>query len=168
MAFFGRADPVKGLATLIAAVRASDAPLRLDVFAVGGHAPRADPDPRIRFMDPVAPGGVMAAIARYDVLAVPSEVKETGPLVVLEAFAAGVPVVGSALGGIAERVTDGVDGVLVPPGSVPHWRDALARLARDPAAVARLRAGVRPPRTMDAVAGEMAELYARIAVAGGR
>ena len=165
VAFFGRADPVKGLATLVAAVRASDAPLSLDVFAVGGDARElgAAADPRIRFMDPVAPDQVVSTIAHYDVLAVPSEVKETGPLVVLEAFAAGVPVVGSALGGIGELVVDKVDGILVPAGSVPGWRDALGALARDPAAVERLRAGVRPPRTMDAVAGEMAALYARIA-----
>ena len=88
---------------------------------------------------------------------------ETGPLVVLEAFAAGVPVLGSDLGGIAELVRAGTDGVLAAPGSLAAWRDALARLAGDPAEVARLRAGVRPPRTMAAAAAEMEALYRRVA-----
>jgi glycosyltransferase involved in cell wall biosynthesis len=166
-------DPVKGLAGLIAAVRAAPgAPLRLDVYAAaapGGEAlearlrAAAAPDPRIRFAGPLPPERVIGTIAGYDLLAVPSEVLETGPLVVLEAFAAGVPVLGSDLGGIAELVRAGTDGVLAAPGSLPAWRDALARLAGDPAGVDRLRAGVRPPRTMAAAAAEMEALYLRLA-----
>lgn len=171
--FVGRVDRVKGLAGLIAAVRAAPgAPLRLDVYAAAatgsealeaGLRAAAAPDPRIRFRGPLAPERVVGTIAEYDLLAVPSEVLETGPLVVLEAFAAGVPVLGSDLGGIAELVTAGTDGVLAAPGSLPAWRDALARLAGDPAEVDRLRAGVRPPRTMAAAAAEMEALYRRLA-----
>ncbi|HYW07642.1 MAG TPA: glycosyltransferase, partial [Longimicrobium sp.] len=166
LAFLGRVDGVKGLGTLIAAVRATAAELRLDVFAVASPGSEAleremrqaaAPDPRIRFLPPVPAERVIDTIAGYDVLAVPSEVKETGPLVVLEAFAAGVPVIGSALGGIAELVTDGMDGVLVEAGG---WSAALAALRPDE--VDRLRAGVRPPRTMAAVAEEMELLYRRI------
>ncbi len=68
---------------------------------------------------------------RYDVLAVPSQWLETGPLVVMEAFAAGVPVLGSNLGGIGELVTSGVDGLLVEPASIVAWRTALEALCRD-------------------------------------
>jgi glycosyltransferase involved in cell wall biosynthesis len=83
-------------------------------------------------------------------------------MVVLEAFAAGVPVLGSRLGGIAELVRDGVDGVLVEAADVNAWSAALRRLATQPEVLSRLRKGVQPPHTMDAVAAEMAALYRRL------
>jgi glycosyltransferase involved in cell wall biosynthesis len=63
-----------------------------------------------------------------DLLAVPSVCFETGPLVVLEGFAAGLPVVGSDIGGIAERVRHGESGWLVPVGNVDAWARALTLL----------------------------------------
>jgi glycosyltransferase involved in cell wall biosynthesis len=84
---------------------------------------------------------------------------ETGPLVVLEAFAAGVPVIGSRLGGIAELVDHGIDGLLVETESVPAWTDVLAQLLQDADLLPRLRAGIRPPRRMSTVADEMLALY---------
>ena len=94
-----------------------------------------------------------------DIIAVPSRCLETGPLVVLEAFAAGTPVLGSRLGGIAELVTDGIDGILVPSVRPVAWAKAISRLANCPAEVARLRVGIRKPRTIDTVASEMVEVY---------
>jgi glycosyltransferase involved in cell wall biosynthesis len=83
--------------------------------------------------------------------------------VVLEAFAAGIPVVGSKLGGIAELVRDGVDGLLVTYDSLGEWAVALRRLATDPWLVQHLRGGVRPPRRMAEVADEMLGVYAEVA-----
>jgi glycosyltransferase involved in cell wall biosynthesis len=119
-------------------------------------------DGRIRFHEPVPPQQVIEEISRYDVLAVPSEWLETGPLVVLEAFAAGIPVIGSALGGIRELVRHEIDGLLVEPGSVSGWRGTLRRLSREPGLLERLRRGIQPPRTMDRVAGDMLSLYGEL------
>ena len=55
---------------------------------------------------------LLKVLSGFDLCVVPSLWLETGPLVVLESFAAGVPVLGSRLGGIAELVRDGVDGLL--------------------------------------------------------
>ncbi len=52
-------------------------------------------------------------------------------LVAVEAMACGVPVVASAVGGLAETVTDGVTGVLVPPRSPARIADALQRVLAD-------------------------------------
>jgi len=94
---------------------------------------------------------------------VPSQGMETGPLVVLEAFAAGVPVLGSALGGIPDKVRDGVDGLLVDPyHAVEAWRAALLRVGADRDLVAALTRGVRPPRSMAEVAREMRAIYAEL------
>ena len=58
------------------------------------------------------------------------------PQVLFEAFAAGLPVVATAVGGVPEQVGDAA--VLVPPGSARAAADALASLARDPALGERL------------------------------
>jgi glycosyltransferase involved in cell wall biosynthesis len=102
---------------------------------------------------------VADSMSSFDLIAVPSRWLETGPLVVLEAFAAGVPVLGSDLGGIAESVRNGVDGALVRPGDIDAWSEVISRFAADRRLVAALRQNVRPPRTIDEVAREMSEVY---------
>jgi glycosyltransferase involved in cell wall biosynthesis len=169
LGYFGRLDPAKGIDTLIEALRRiPEAPLRLDIYAVrqaGSESyadrleRRAGGDRRIAFRAPLPPDSVRDAMRGCDVVAVPSRWLETGPLVVLEAFDAGTPVLGARLGGIAELVTDGKDGILVPPESTAAWAGAILDLANRPAEVARLQKSIRPPRTIDAVAGEMAEVY---------
>jgi glycosyltransferase involved in cell wall biosynthesis len=169
IAFLGRLHPTKGVDVLLRAMAAlRSAEIQLDVFGIAdGHddyacaiTALADQDPRVRLRRPVPSTEVTALLGNYDVLAVPSRWLETGPLVVLEAFAAGVPVVGSRLGGIAELVEDGVTGLLVEPESVAQWTDALRRLADEPHLLRCLRRGIRPPRGMAAVADDMQTVYA--------
>jgi glycosyltransferase involved in cell wall biosynthesis len=57
---------------------------------------------------------------------------------VLEAMALGRPVIASAVGGLREAIRDGVNGMLVPPGSVEALADRLLVLLRDPALRERL------------------------------
>ena len=102
-------------------------------------------------------------MARHDVLVVPSLGLETGPLVVLEAQAAGLYVMGSHLGGIAELVGEGIGGELVEAGSQRAWTAAIARLAERRANGGALPCRPRAVRTMSTAAAEMAELY-RVAV----
>jgi glycosyltransferase involved in cell wall biosynthesis len=154
-------------------------PLELHLFGVTQSARNsayhrdlerlAGGDPRIAFF-PSVPNGEVVELLRvgYNVLAVPSRWLETGPLVVLEAFAAGVPVIGARLGGIAELVSDEVDGLLVEPDSVIAWHRALSRVAHDRELLVRLERGVRPPRSMPAVAEEILALYARLVPAAHR
>ena len=125
-------------------------------------AVQAEQDPRLMLRTTVVPEKVVSVMAEYDLIAVPSRLLETGPLVVLEAFAAGVPVLGSNLGGIAELVRDGVDGILVAPNDAAAWAAAIGRLVEDRNAIDALRCRIAPPRTMDAAASDMAALYAEI------
>jgi glycosyltransferase involved in cell wall biosynthesis len=120
---------------------------------------RAADDSRISFLPALPQEEVVDRLAEYDALAVPSQWMETGPLVVYDAFAAGIPVIGADRGGIAELVEHERDGLLVDASSVAAWAAALHRLARDRELLERLRAGIRPPRTMAAVAREMRKLY---------
>lgn len=168
----GRLDATKGLDVVLEALlRIPDAVIQLDVYGVdqSGGAERPDiralldRDPRVRVLPPFNPEDAARVISGYDLTLVPSQVLETGPLVVLESFAAGVPVIGSRLGGIAERVRHGVDGLLVEAGDRAAWSDALTRVIDEPGLLASLASGVQPPRTMREVAEEMRRVYLEIA-----
>jgi glycosyltransferase involved in cell wall biosynthesis len=74
---------------------------------------------------------------------VPSVWPDPCPSVVLEAMAAGKPVVASAVGGSAEMVVNGTTGIHVPPGDVPALRNALERIVADAPLRARLGAAGR-------------------------
>jgi glycosyltransferase involved in cell wall biosynthesis len=67
-----------------------------------------------------------------DLLAMAS-LREGLPNVLLEAMLHGVPGVAMAVGGIPEVISDGVDGLLVPPGDLARFAESLAALLGDPA-----------------------------------
>ncbi|HEV2491858.1 MAG TPA: glycosyltransferase family 4 protein [Terriglobia bacterium] len=87
---------------------------------------QSDPDPYYR---------------TFDVLVMPSTVREGLGLVALEAMQWGVPVVGSRLGGILEVVRDGANGLLFASGDSTALAETLERLLTDSDLRARLQAG---------------------------
>ncbi|OQA21440.1 MAG: D-inositol 3-phosphate glycosyltransferase [Chloroflexi bacterium ADurb.Bin360] len=101
-------------------------------------------------------------LAKTDVLAVPSLWYENSPVVIQEARAVGVPVIASRLGALTEKVSDGVDGVLVTPGDVDSWREALMRLATSPAAFACLKETHCFPMSLTEHVAHLLEIYAGI------
>jgi glycosyltransferase involved in cell wall biosynthesis len=66
------------------------------------------------------------------VVAVPSRCHENQPMAVLEAFACGVPVVVTRLGGLPELVMPGRDGEIVPPDDPAAMAETLADILADP------------------------------------
>lgn len=74
----------------------------------------------------------VARLAEADVFCLPSTY-EGLPLAILEAMAAGLPVVATAVAGNSEAVEDGVSGLLVPPESAAALAEALISLLLDPA-----------------------------------
>ena len=170
IAYLGRLAPTKGPDLLIRALRLlPEAPVELHLYGVVQGAAGvaylqqlkalAIDDPRIAFLPTISSDRIVSLLRGYHLLAVPSRWLETGPLVVLEAFAAGIPVMGSNLGGIAELVEHGVNGLLVEPESQEAWGQAFQKLCEDRNILMRLRAGIRPPRSMSVVAEDMLGLY---------
>jgi glycosyltransferase involved in cell wall biosynthesis len=165
--YFGRLHPTKGVDLLIDALHhVPDAPVRLDIYGLQGPesyvarlAIAATGEQRIAFLPAVPPHAVTDAMRGYDFVAIPSRWVENAPMVALESLAAGTPLLGARIGGIAEIVRDDVDGVLVTPDDARAWGSAISALAHDPRRVAKLRAAVRPPRAMGDVAAEMSTLY---------
>jgi glycosyltransferase involved in cell wall biosynthesis len=173
IAFLGRLDPVKGVHILIEALRSSPAVnVQMDIFGISQGTRdeeyarelkvAAAGDNRITFHRPISGGQVVPVLRTYDAVAIPSQWLETGPMVVLEAFAAGIPVIGSRLGGIEEQVRHEVDGLLVEPESVRAWAEVLRRVSGSPGLLERLRKGVLPPRTMTKAADEIEAVYAKV------
>lgn len=91
----------------------------------------------VRFLgrlDTVAP-----VLAAADLFLLPSQTESFG-LAALEAMACGAPVVAARTGGLPEVITDEVDGILEPPGSVEAMARRAINLLRDPAEHSRMRA----------------------------
>jgi glycosyltransferase involved in cell wall biosynthesis len=171
LGFLGRSDPVKGLPVLLDAMARlpRDLALELVIHLVANTEQerryrdtliaKTAGDPRIRFMPPVGRAELPAVLAGFDMLAVPSQWKETGPLVVLEAQAVGVPVLGSDLGGIAELVEPGIDGHLVAFSDPAAWADAIRDAVEGALPCLGKTRMPRSVRTMADAAREMSALY---------
>lgn len=123
-------EPVKGLDTFLAA--AAGLPEReVVMFGTGSLAETLRAQARTLGLHVAMPGHVPAreALAQLAVLVLPSVI-ENSPLALLEAMAAGVPVVASAVGGIPELAPPGT-AQLVPPGDARAFREAIERLLDD-------------------------------------
>ena len=173
LVFLGRLDETKGLDIVLQAFQMlPNASITLDIYGIQQEKEKTpyqqkllkwiEKDGRVRLHPPVASEQVISLLQNYDSLVVPSRWLETGPLVVLEAFASGIPVIGSKLGGIAEWVEDNVNGLLVEVDSPSAWAKTLERLIDNPKLVVQLASNITTPRTMDVVASEMLALYKTI------
>jgi glycosyltransferase involved in cell wall biosynthesis len=170
----GRLREPKDFATLVRAGARLE-PGRARVLIVGDGPDRAAIEGEIAQLgaeDAVALLGersdVADLLAGADVFVLPSR-SEGLPMSVLEAMAAGLPVVASAVGGVPELVRDGETGRLVPPGDAGALAAALAELAADPLERARLgaagRARAEAEFGLDACRQAHVDLY-RTALAG--
>jgi glycosyltransferase involved in cell wall biosynthesis len=102
-------------------------------------------------------------LAATDVLVVPSLWYENSPIVIREAFAAGVVVIASNLGALREKVTHQVDGLLVEPENVEHLRKTLLELAHNGKALEELRLGISPILSTPEHISRVEKLYQNLA-----
>ncbi len=138
--YLGRLSPEKGVETILRAWRPDHGTL-----LVAGSGPvegrlRAMAPPGVVFVGSVDGSAVPDLLQRARALLFPSIWFEGQPRVVLEAYAAGVPVLASDVGGLPELVEDGRSGFLLPSGEPEAWTAAMRKLLVDQAA---LRLGQR-------------------------
>ncbi|MBN2490027.1 MAG: glycosyltransferase [Planctomycetes bacterium] len=119
-------------------------------------------DPRIEMNGPFPHPEIGPILASLDAVIVPSLWHENTPFVVLEARRAGVPVIGSRVGGIEEVLEDGVDGLLFQRGNVEDLARQMARFAAGEVQLA-VRADALP--TLDANADALLACYRELAAA---
>ncbi len=140
------------------------------VFVLAGEGPEREPlealaaqlgiGERVRFLG--RREDVPQLLAACDVFALPS-LYEGSSLAVLEAMAAGAPVVSSAIGGTDELIEDGSSGLLVPPGDAAALAAALRRVLGDPELrkdlATRARERVGRDLTRERMAARVAGVY---------
>jgi len=137
--FIGRPEERKGLPVLLQAFEGlvEHVPARLTVIGSGREDVRrylADEtvEERIDALGRVGGPELWDNLHRADVLCAPSLAGESFGMVLTEAFAAGTPVIASEIAGYADVVTDGVDGILVPPADAQRLAEELQALYLEP------------------------------------
>jgi glycosyltransferase involved in cell wall biosynthesis len=105
---------------------------------------------------------VAEVYTQLDVLVVPSLWLENSPLVIHEAFMAGVPVVGARIGGIADLIEHGRNGLLYDPRSAADLAAALETLIRDRSLVAALASQAPPVKSIADDARDWRSIYAAL------
>jgi GT2 family glycosyltransferase/glycosyltransferase involved in cell wall biosynthesis len=171
--FVGAAIPSKGVHVLAEAFRRlgrPDAALRIHGPFLPYHGDSGY-EARVRAIlgegaadalrGPFPPEALGEVLAGLDVLVVPSLWEENAPLTVQEGFLAGLPLVVSDHGGLAEAVRDGVDGLRFAPGDPSALASVLRRLLDESALRARLAASAPPVPTMGEHVARLAGVYER-------
>lgn len=167
--FVGTLAPHKGPDLLVRAFlalpRDLDAALRVHGGGEGyedyaeGLRRLAAGDARIGFGGAFAKEDLGRVLAGMDVLVVPSRWYENAPGVIFEAFAAGLPVVATDLGGMSEFVRHGENGLLFALNDATELTARLRRLAEEPGLLQELRDGLPPVKTVGEYAGELEGVY---------
>jgi len=109
---------------------------------IEGAIERHQLESRVRMLGPIDRSQMMEEMRRSSAAIVPSVthdgVEEATSISVMEGMAAGLPVIGSSIGGIAELITDGVNGFLVEQRSPVALADAVSALISDAELTARI------------------------------
>jgi phosphatidyl-myo-inositol alpha-mannosyltransferase len=137
--FVGRAEERKGLPVLLSAFQALVEHVPSHLTIVGADPEDvsrlvSDPDvlSHIDVLGKVSDSVLWRQLGDADLLCAPSLAGESFGMVLIEAMAAGTPVIASKIAGYSDVVTDGVDGVLVPPADPQALAEELQRLAHEP------------------------------------
>jgi glycosyltransferase involved in cell wall biosynthesis len=161
--FFGQMSPLKGITVLIEAAAALDAAgvgnLVIDIYGDYSNQP---PDFQARVGEALAGAGqnvhyhgpydnadVLALMRGVDAVVVPSIWWENSPVVIQEALLVGRPVICSDIGGMAEKVRPGLDGLHFPAGRARGLARVLQSVAEAPEILEELSRTLRKPWSAD-------------------
>ena len=166
--FIGRHEERKGLSILLEAVSKLPPDVRVWIASDGPQTAelktRFASDSRIEWLGRISDSEKISRMSRASVFCAPSLHGESFGVVLLEAMAAGTPVVASNLDGYRNVATDDETALLVETGNVAGLASALARVLVDPRLAARLTANGREHAqrfSMDALADRYIEMYER-------
>jgi glycosyltransferase involved in cell wall biosynthesis len=166
--YLGQITKHKGVHTLLEAVRRRpQAKVEVSIYGDLERFPSyveklrsiADHDPRIHINGLAQPEEISALLKESDVLVVPSIWYENSPNTIAEAFAHGVPVIASNLGGMAELIKHEQNGLVFNPGDADDLAYQLLRLLEEPNLLTELQNGIEPVKTVSDEIHELETFY---------
>ncbi len=169
--YFGNLNPWKGTTVLLEAARQlladglefelrvhGGAPFQSKNFVDEIDALFAGTAPSVQRRGPYRREDIGDLLAAVDCTIVPSVWWENAPLVIQEAQAQGRPVIASNIGGMAEMIEHGVNGLTVPPNDARALAAAIRNLLEQPNLLQELSANARRPDDIDTTARRYLEL----------
>jgi len=175
--FFGQMNPFKGIRELLLAanllrdagrmdihldVSGANLDLQTEDFQHAMHELMEAAPPTVGFLGPYAPEDLSERIASVDWVIIPSIWWENSPLVIQEAFMHERPVICSNLGGMAEKVTDGLNGLHFRARDPSSLAETLTRAADTDGLWEELRQGIPKIPTATEAAETHAVLYGEL------
>lgn len=169
LGYTGQLKPHKGIDLIIEAVLpllAAGHPLTLDLWGpdhedahyIQKLKHRTSDYPAVRWRGRYEKRDLNTILASLDTLIVPSRWYENSPSVILEAYAAGIPVIATRLGGMAEMIAHESNGLLFTLNDAHDLRNQIQRLICEPQLLSRLGADLPPVKTAD---DEVSEIFAQ-------
>jgi len=174
--FFGQMSPLKGIKVLIDAAailhEAGIEAASIDIFGDYSNQPQEyqeavkaaleEAGPNVVYNGRYENTDVRWLMSRVDAVIVPSIWWENSPVVIQEAFSCGKPVICSNIGGMAEKVRDGIDGLHFEAGRPRHLARLLANLAEQPEILDKIANTVARPLEQEAALDAHLAAYARV------
>lgn len=168
--FIGRISAFKGLHLLIEAMR--DLPPDKILLDIYGQSTDAEYEQHLRLQSQkfaniswkgsLSQPDVVPVLRQYHLLCLCSTFSEMSPLVIQEAFAAGIPVLASNVHGNSEQLEHNQNGLLFTFNCVDSIKDQLLRCINDTTLLARLKKNIPITRSFSEVASDYHSLYKRL------
>lgn len=171
--FFGQINPYKGVDVLLEAFSMLKKRERKKVtlniyganlekqsaeFQKSIEALREETKGLVNFKGSYQPEQLTGLMSQNDVLIIPSVWWENSPMVIQEAFSHGMPVVCSNIGGMKEKIIDGVNGLHFNVADPDSLSDVVRRLIADETLLPALKTGITPPKSCKCIASDHIEL----------
>ena len=163
----------KGLDVLIDAFnQLVGVPVKLDIYGGLGNSPEAlaytkslrsrNNNPRVAFRGPFPNQVVGKVLATADMMIVPSIWYENCPMTILESLYMRRPVITSNVGGMAELIKDGVNGLTFRIGDANHLAERIRYLAENRDVLKRMHDNIVPPNSIETVAATVESCYEEV------
>jgi glycosyltransferase involved in cell wall biosynthesis/acyl carrier protein len=171
--FIGSLLPQKGIHVLVAAGEVFEAgQIEIHVFGSGPAAyvealEKIDRKNLVRFHGHYELSQLPELLGCVDLVVIPSVWEDCAPLVVAEALAARIPVIGSRIGGIPDFIQEGVNGFLFEPGNPAALAGTLRRLVENPSLLPQIQQNIFPGKGFNGYLAELLDHYGEVVSSAG-
>jgi len=169
LVFSGRCTDIKGVHVLIDAVKLLPTDAQLEVHFFGPYWNDSEYGRKMtekikgdkRFIKPlnIAPDEILYELAKMDMAVIPSLWPETGPLSLFDALAAGLPIIGTRLAGIQERLVEGKTGLLFEWNDSESLATKINLVLQNPETIEEMKKHIIPNRTFEQMSSDIERLY---------